>query len=64
MLDSLGVIIEFIGHFIEMLTVIPGMAFDSFMMISSSFGAAPTFLFPLLTCTLSIAIVMWVVNLF
>ena len=64
MLDWLGYIGELITHFISMLSVIPGIAFDSITLITSSFGAAPTFLFPLLTATVSVAVIMWVVNLF
>ena len=64
MLDWLGYIGEMIAHFFSMLSVLPGIAFDSITLITSSFGAAPTFMFPLLTATVSVAVIMWVVNLF
>lgn len=60
--------IRFIGEFIagmfhgvvELLTLFG----DGIALLSASFFSAPSFLAPILILTLSVAIMMWVVNLF
>lgn len=60
--------IKFIGEFIagmfhgviELFTLFS----DGVLTITAAAGAAPSFLAPILTLTLSVAIIMWVVNLF
>lgn len=60
--------LEFIGEFIagmfhgviELFTLFS----DGVLTITTAAGSAPSFLEPILTLTLSVAIIMWVVNLF
>ena len=60
--------VKFIGQFIqgmfhgviELFTLFS----DSTVMITTAAGLAPDFLSPILFLTLSIAIIMWVVNIF
>lgn len=60
--------IKFIGEFIagmfhgivDLLTLFG----DGVALLSASFFSAPAFLAPILILTLSVAILMWVVNLF
>lgn len=60
--------IKFIGEFIagmfhgvfELFTLFG----DGVATITAAAGSAPSFLAPILTLTLSVAIIMWVVNLF
>lgn len=60
--------LKFIGEFIlERLTSIGdifSIMVDAVGMLGASFMAAPEFLYPILYLMLSVAIIMWVVNIF
>ena len=59
--------LRFIGEFLlERLTSIGdifGIMVDGVGMLTTSFMAAPEFLYPILYLMLSIAVIMWVVNI-
>lgn len=60
--------IKFIGEFIagmfHGITELFTLFSDGVLMITDAAVYAPNFLAPILTLTLSVAIIMWVVNLF
>lgn len=64
MLDWLKFIGEFILDRLTSIGDIFSIMVDAVGMLGTSFMAAPEFLYPILYLMLSVAIIMWVVNIF
>lgn len=55
-----------VNHFVEMLLFIPKMLtmlVESVGLITSSIYLAPSFIYPILSMILAVAVIMWLVNL-
>lgn len=64
MFDWLRFIGEFLLERITGVFEVFKIAGDAFALLGSSFMVAPEFLYPVLYLMLSVAIIMWVVNIF
>lgn len=63
LVDSVLFIVKHIFEFITFIPRLLGMFVDSYGLIYASLGSAPNFLLPILVLILSVAVVMWLVNL-